>query len=339
MPAATAALVLTLVAVALAWATQQRVQALEAELVRRQQDAGAAATEARVLAREAAEQARAAAAKAALLEARLAETALQRTQLDSLMQSLLRSRDDSLLAEIDAALRAAVQQGAITGSSEPLVLALTQAQERLAQRGQPRLEGVRRAVAQDLQRVRSTGGADLGLLGMRLDEAMRAIDELPLQLDPARRSDAAAGPSAPEAAAAPGPAAPGAAEGWRAALVQRAQALWEAIWREARALVRVSRIEQPEALLLAPQQAFFLRENLKLRLLNARLALLSRQFDTAQADLQDAQRALEQYFDPGSRRVQALREQLREVAAQARLVGAPRPDATLAAIAVAEAGR
>ena len=36
------------------------------------------------------------------------------------------------------------------------------------------------------------------------------------------------------------------------------------------------RIDQPEAMLLAPDQAFFLRENLKLRLLNARLALLAR---------------------------------------------------------------
>jgi 2-dehydro-3-deoxyglucarate aldolase/4-hydroxy-2-oxoheptanedioate aldolase len=46
-------------------------------------------------------------------------------------------------------------------------------------------------------------------------------------------------------------------------------------------------------MLIAPEQAFFLRENLKLRLLNARLALLSRQFDTAQADLSDALAALD----------------------------------------------
>ena len=56
-------------------------------------------------------------------------------------------------------------------------------------------------------------------------------------------------------------------------------------------------------MLIAPEQAFFLRENLKLRLLNARLALLSRQFDTAQSDLRDAQSALDRYFDRSSRRV------------------------------------
>jgi membrane dipeptidase len=84
---------------------------------------------------------------------------------------------------------------------------------------------------------------------------------------------------------------------------------------------------------------FFLRENLKLRLLNARLSLLSRQFDTAQADLREAQSALDRYFDKGSRRVDLVREQLRQVAQQSRQVSVPRPEATLAALATAVAGR
>jgi uroporphyrin-3 C-methyltransferase len=92
-------------------------------------------------------------------------------------------------------------------------------------------------------------------------------------------------------------------------------------------------------MLIAPDQAFFLRENLKLRLLNARLALLSRQFDTAQSDLRDAQSALERYFDQGSRRVLNVIELVRLVSAQARQVAAPRPDATLAAIAAVAGGR
>jgi uroporphyrin-3 C-methyltransferase len=92
-------------------------------------------------------------------------------------------------------------------------------------------------------------------------------------------------------------------------------------------------------MLVAPEQAWFLRENLKLRLLNARLALMSRQFDTAQADLRDALAALDRYFDRSSRRVVSTIEGVRQVASQARLVNVPRPDATLAAIATASAGR
>ena len=111
------------------------------------------------------------------------------------------------------------------------------------------------------------------------------------------------------------------------------------LWGEVKGLVRVTRIDQPEAMLVAPEQAFFLRENLKLRLLNARLALLSRQFDTAQSDLRDAQSALDRYFDRNGRRVASATELVRQVASQARLVTVPRPDATLAAIATASAGR
>ena len=111
------------------------------------------------------------------------------------------------------------------------------------------------------------------------------------------------------------------------------------LWNEVKSLVRVTRIDNPEAMLVAPEQAFFLRENLKLRLLNARLALLSRQFDTAQTDLRDAQAALDRYFDRSARRVVVASDLIKLVSSQARLVSVPRPDATLAAIATAAAGR
>ena len=88
-------------------------------------------------------------------------------------------------------------------------------------------------------------------------------------------------------------------------------------------------------MLVAPEQAYFLRENLKLRLLNARLALLSRQFDTARSDLREARLALERYFDRTADSVKSTRGLVDDVAAQARSVSVPRPDATLAAIAAA----
>ena len=107
---------------------------------------------------------------------------------------------------------------------------------------------------------------------------------------------------------------------------------------EARALLRVTRVEHPDAMLIAPEQSYFLRENLKLRLLNARLALLSRQFDTAQADLRTAAAAIERFYDGSSRRTQLALEQLRQIAAQSRQGAIPLPDDTLAALTAA-AGR
>jgi uroporphyrin-3 C-methyltransferase len=325
---------LTAAALVLAWNTQQRVKSLEAELVKRQQDSGSQATEARTLARQAESAARDTGAKLALLEARVAETTLQRTQIEDLLQSVARSRDENVLADLDAAIRVALQQSAITGSADPLVVTLKQADERLARYNQPRLERVRRAVAQDLERTRNAGVTDITVLTIRLDDVIRQIDELPLLAAPERRS--AAKPAAPEAAA---PASAASAGGWSARLEQGWSDVSGRFWNEVKGLVRVTRIDQPEAMLVSPDQAFFLRENVKLRLLNARLALLSRQFDAAQSDLRDAQAALDRYFDRSARRVVAASELVRQVSGQARLVAVPRPDATLAAIATASAGR
>jgi uroporphyrin-3 C-methyltransferase len=138
--------------------SQQRIRTLEQELVRRQQDSQGQAIEARALAKQAQDTAHASEAKLALLEARVAENALQRSQLEELIQQLSRSRDENVLADVDSAIRVAVQQSAITGSAEPLISALRQAEERLARMNQPRLERVRRALARDIDRVRAEIG-------------------------------------------------------------------------------------------------------------------------------------------------------------------------------------
>jgi uroporphyrin-3 C-methyltransferase len=319
-------------ALVMAWSTQQRVKALETELVKRQQDSGAQAAEAQLLARQAQEGVHDGAAKLALLEARVAETTLQRSQIEDLLQSMARSRDENVLADVEAAVRVAQQQSAITGSADALVTTLKQVDERLSRYAQPRLERVRRAVAQDLEKARAAGATDVPLLSIRLDEVIRQVDELPLLSAVDRRG-------AQRAPAPARPASAASAAGWSDGLGERWREMLDQAWAEARALVRVTRIDVPEAMLVAPEQAFFLRENLKLRLLNARLALLSRQFDIAQSDLRDAQTALERYFDRSSRRVSAALDGVRQISAQARTVTVPRPDATLAAITAAAAGR
>ncbi len=328
-------LLLTLLSLFVAWQGQQRVGNLQQELVRRQQDSSGQSTEARMLAKQAQEGMRDLAAKLALVEARLAEVAIQRSQLEELIQSLSRSRDENVLVDIDAGIRVAMQQTAITGSAEPLVAVLKQSEERLARYNQPRLEGVRRAIARDLDRVKAIGVADLPSLSIKLDEAVRLVDELPLLSVAEPHNSASA--AAPRLMRRSAPSEP--ATGWLKSWNDGWSSAGERVWGEAKSLIRVTRIDHPEAMLLAPEQAFFVRENLKLRLLNARLALLSRQFDTAQVDLQTAQTTLDRYFDKSSRRHVLASELVRQVAAQARQVGVPRPDDTLAALSAASAGR
>jgi uroporphyrin-3 C-methyltransferase len=104
-------------------------------------------------------------------------------------------------------------------------------------------------------------------------------------------------------------------------------------------LVRVSRIDRPEAALLAPEQAFFLRENIKLRLLNARLGLLSRQLNAVEADLKSTEVALGRYFDTTAPQVMAAQKTLGQLRTELSTVELPRPDESLAALAAAAGGR
>ena len=334
---------LTVASMVLAWKADQRVLTLEQELVRRQQDSTALSTEARMLAKQAQEGMSNTAAKLALLEARVAEVAVQRSQLEELIQSLSRSRDENILVDVEAAIRVALQQTAITGSAEPLVATLKQSDERLARYNQPRLEGVRRAIVRDLDRVKAVSVTDISSLGIKLDEAIRMVDDLPLVAVVETRRERARDAAKPASAAGrSAPAAAGRAAStpptWSAQVGAFWNTLSERIWGEAKSLVRVTQTDHPDAMLLAPEQSYFLRENLKLRLLNARLALLSRQFGTAQTDLQGAQAALDRYFDRASKRTLLAIELVKQVAGQARSVGVPRPDDTLAALTAA-AGR
>ena len=343
--------VLAVASAVLAWKADQRVATLEQELVRRQQDSSTQSAEARMLAKQAQQGMTDATAKVALLEARVAEVAVQRGQLEDLIQSLSRSRDENVLGDVEQAVRVALQQTAITGSAEPLVATLKQADERLARYNQPRLENVRRAIARDLDRVKSTNVTDISSLGIKLDEAVRMIDDLPLvaAIEARSRDATARAPSGRAAAAAQAHAAASAAAAssasapsggfWPTRVNEAVNDVAARVWSEARSLIRVTRVDNPEAMLIAPEQAYFLRENLKLRLLNARLALLSRQFETAQSDLQVAQSSLDRFFDRANKRTVLATELVKQVAAQARHVGVPRPDDTLAALTAASAGR
>lgn len=312
--------VLALGSSALLW---EKLSTIQEQLARQSADAGSTAVEAKAIARQAQDLARDIAGRQAVNDTRLSEVALQRAQLEELMQSLSRSRDENLVVDIESGLRLAQQQAQLSLSAEPLLAALRTADQRLARAGEPRLQRVRSAITRDTERIKSAAVADVPGVLLRLDELSRQIDDLPL----ANAVGPAAGRNAQRADSTPARPQP-----W---WLQWLQVLRE----EARSLVRVSRIDQPEAMLVAPEQGFFLRENLKLRLMNARLALLARQIDAARADLGIAATALGKYFDPGSRRTQAAASSLQQMQQQLRVVDVPRIDETLATLATAAAGR
>lgn len=319
------ALLLALVGVVMAAMLWQRVGGMQEQLARQSAEATAQAAEARAFARQAQDTVREAAGRLALMETRVAEVALQRAQLEELMQTLSRSRDENLVVDIDAAVRLALEQAQATGNVQPLLAALRAGEQRVARSGLPHLQALQRALQRDADRIRATASGDGGEALAKLEEVLKGVDELPVLNALARR-----GRTASE-------------DGWYGEPVPADANWWErvvmSVRNEVRALVRVSRIDRPEAVLLTPEQTFFLRENLKLQLLGARTALLSRQVEQARTEVAAVTAALNRYFDPASRRVQAAATQLQQLQGLVRAAAPARIDETLAALTTAAAGR
>lgn len=314
--------VLALIALLVSGSLWQKLASIQEQLARQSADSGAQANQAAAVAKQAQALALETAAKLAVTEARVSEVSLQRTQLEELMRSLSRSRDENLVVDIESAVRLAQQQAQLTGSVEPLLAALKSAEVRINRAAQPRLTPLQRALARDIARIKATAQADTPALLARLDELVQMADELPVA----------------NAVAAPRP---------NDSLKRKPQEAVTTWWMrlglvvrdELRNLVRVSRLEDPQAALLSPEQSFFLRENLKLKLLNARLGLLSRQTDSVRSDLATAAVSITRYFDTSSRRTQSALVLLNQVQGQLKALELPHVDDTLAALSTAAAGR
>jgi uroporphyrin-3 C-methyltransferase len=305
----------------------QKVNGMQRQLARQSADASLSAIEARTLARQTEEAGRDTAAKVAVLESKVSDMSAYRTQLEDLVQTVARAHDQNLAVDLQAALRMAQDQTQLTGSVEPLLAALRTAERSLARSADPRLAPVAHAVARDLEHVKTANIPDPAGLLTRIDQLLRQADELPmagavgrasLDTDPAPPLQTPGGPAVDHAAAPP-PAS--GLTRW-----------WQGLRSEAYGLLRVSRIERPEATLLSPEQAFFVRENFKLRLQGARLGLLARQYDAARADLAAAQTTLGDWFAPAARRTQTAATLLQQIQGLTKAAELPRAQDTLTAL-------
>lgn len=257
-----------------------------ADMETQNKDAGVRATQAAIALREAE-------VKLGVLEAKLAESQSQQMTLEALHQDLSRNRDEWAVADIEQSVLMAGQQLQIAGNVRAALIALENADARLQRIDQPRYAALRRTLSRDIERLKALPMADVYGTSARLDEAIAGIDKLPLAMDARARPDVAA------------PAVVVDAPQWERMLREA--------WRELRQLVRVQSSGVQDAALLAPEQVFFLRENLKLRLLGARIALLSRDGKSYQGDLRAALVALERHFDVRDNAVAATAETLRKL--------------------------
>ena len=271
-----------------------RIGATQEELARRLRDIEGDAREARSIARQSQEAVREAHVKVAQLEARLAESQSQQLALEALYQDLSRNRDEWQLAEIEQVLAIAQQQLQLAGNVRAALLALQLAEARLAKSDRPQFVPIRRALARDIERLKALPLLDVASMTSRIDSLVASVDTLPLAFD--ERSEKQ--PLAKEA---------------------QEKGFWSRlgseVWGEVRQLVVIRQVGTSEAPLLPPPQAYYVRENLRLRLLNARLSLLSRDEAGYREDLRAAQNWVQRYFDTRNKQAVDAQNQLKQLSA------------------------
>lgn len=278
-------LIATLALLLLSWQwleTRSRLGDLQEELARRLATSDAGSHEARTLAKQNQETLQVLTAKTTAIEARLAEAQTQQMALENMYQELSHSRDERLLAEIEQTVSTAAQQLQLAGNVSAALIALQGTDARLARAALPQLMPLRKLINRDIERLKAVPLADIQGISLKLESVISVADALPLAFEQRARAE----PLVKQRLGMPP------ASYW--------DELGRDLWAELKQLIRVERVEQSasgETALLSPGQVFFLRENLKLRLITARLALLQRDGKVYRDDLQQAQRWLDRYFD------------------------------------------
>jgi uncharacterized protein HemX len=230
----------------------------------------------------------------------------QRAVLDEMLADLTRGRDELALLDVDRLVAAAAYELQTSGQVTGALAALQAADARLARVQRPQWINLRRAIGRDIERLRAQPAVDFAGIALRLDELARAVEGWPLLAEPA----APAAPVRPQPPAAKAPAVPEAAAPVAEGTWPRVRAWLAAEFGD---LMRIREVDTPEALMLSVPQQRLVRLQFRLRLVNARQALLMRDEKIFRADIAEAQALLNRYFDVRQASVAGAIAQLRQL--------------------------
>ncbi|HEF5155632.1 bifunctional uroporphyrinogen-III synthetase/uroporphyrin-III C-methyltransferase [Burkholderia multivorans] len=307
------------------YALNRKIDRLDDALVARQKTLDAQVAETRTKTEQALASTHQVDTQLAQLDGKLADAQSAQQALQQQYQDLSRNRDAWMLEEVDQMLSSASQQLQLTGNTQLALIALQNADARLATSQSAQAVTVRKALAQDIEKLKAAPSADLTGLAIKLDDAIARIDALPLS------GEAIVPHAAPKAAPADTASAAAAAAG---------EPRWKTWWhdfssgltQQLKGLVQVRRIDNADAMLASPDQGYFVRENVKLRLLAARLSLLARNESAMKADLHAAQASVGKYFDQASKDTQTVEDLLKQVDGASLTVAVPNLNTSLNAV-------
>ncbi|OGS96189.1 MAG: hypothetical protein A3H31_09240 [Gallionellales bacterium RIFCSPLOWO2_02_FULL_57_47] len=252
-------------------------------------------------------------AKVAMLETRYAEAQNQRAALEALYADMSVSRDESALAEVEQMLLIAAQQLQLSANVKVAMIAMQSADALLQRMNRPAFNGLRKTISQDIDKLRALPSVDIAGVNYQLDNLMASVDKLPLAYQQR---------AAPQAAA--------------QTATSKDETIWQRLLREVgqemMQLVRIENTGKAEIPLLPPDQEFFLRENLKLRLMSARLALMSHDEESFRQELKTAQLWTARYFDGKSNEGMRMLSGLKKLASSSIRIELPDISPSLQAV-------
>jgi len=204
------------------------------------------------------------------------------TQQQALEDSLAQLRSEAVggsrawdLEEIAALLQIANDRLHLEKEVAPSLAALEAADRHLRDLKNPALLEVRRHLAEEITALRSTADPDIAGMALTLGSLIQGIDRLPIA-NASFTEQPKSGTGSEQ-------------QGWRGVLHD--------LWEKIKSLVVIRRHGGADRPLLAPEERYFLRQNLRLNLEEARNALLLRDGATFQQTLRSAAEWIALYFD------------------------------------------
>jgi len=212
--------------------------------------------------------------------------------LQSITEKLGRNSIAWRMAEVEYLLTVANHRLSLAQDRQTAISIFETADSRLEAIADPSLLKVRREIASELTALRAMPVVDIPGLALQIGSLAESVEQLPLmdQKRLAVASEKREGTSSVE---------------W--------QEIPSVVWNDIKSLVQVRRHQQPTEPLLAPQQAWFLYQNLQLKLEQARLAVLKQNTAVFAQSLEEVSQWLSSYFEAESAAVISMQETVKHL--------------------------
>jgi uncharacterized protein HemX len=213
-----------------------------------------------------------------------------RTALDKLQNEMVRNRTEWMLSEAEQLLVIANHRLQLARDVSSALSALRAADRQLTQVARPDLLPIRREIAREIGLLEAIEKTDVAGIALKLANLAASVDQLPLVLQARTGAPAAA------------------------TTVAKAETDWrdsaQSLWKDLIGLVRIRYDIEGRAPLLAPEQQYFLRENVRLLLYGAQHAILQGNTTIFRQNLGTVRRWVKDYFDPQAQAVINLQAEL-----------------------------